>query len=536
MGNKLSKQKSVLDMMDESIAAMEKRLAYLKDKLERLSNANKTGKENRVSNKEIENLQKQIEATTGQLEYVVSQKKEFEKQLETTKTKEERTRLENILKCAVMVGVVSENQRVQMERDSIREQKSERESSYNRVVSDIFARKEYRFVTPEKVEEIIQNQEFKKMAEEDPDKLYREEEDFKAEYATAVEQALRLAGMQIEDDFGANEAKLKEFYADYNGYDFAVKKLKEERYQNYTEWGNDEDKEFFRQCVSEMEKLEKETKRIERQFITGESDFKKGNGYTKELVEREQKLYKRLTEYRDSLLNERIMKKYQSGEAPSQDELLLYELAQAFEFPLKEQLKRDTVFQKNNMFREKLEMWDIYQKLPEGQRPEIRKVKETVKLEGRAWSKLQRMEKNAVKQGGLYAQTTKWTIGAAQNILEIAKGANHGRSAKETRNILKEKAAVLVLNQIIYNEIVLSGAHDEKPYTDILGKNLSEKKFNELAKDMAGSKEFGRLFDQMMKGGKLSDRSLKFLAEDMEKEAARKLPKKVLKPEKALKK
>ncbi|MCR4946046.1 MAG: hypothetical protein K5929_03775 [Lachnospiraceae bacterium] len=533
MPQKNANQKSLLKMLDESILAMKKRVAYLKGKYEGFQRAKEQDKASFISDDDISGVLGQLESAGGQLDYLISMKKELEEEINRLKDDEKRKeRMEYFLRCAYMIGIITENRRIESERDTERDHKFVRETNLEETVKMIFEKNHYKYVTPEMIQEIINDPEFKEMAEKDPDKLVKEEADIKEEYDQLMEQAFRLAGMEIEDDFDANEAKLKKYFEEHNGYRAILDKLELDRYSKFLEWGGDADREFMAEMKKIFKELEAETKTLEQRFITGESDFKKGNGYTKKLIETEQKLLERITVYRDSLLNDRIMKKLTAGEVPTQDELMLYELTQTFVFPITEQLKRDVVFMKNNAFRKKLEMWDVYKKLPEGQRPNILNLNENIRLEGRAWSKIQRMGRLAAKKGGLFADTTKWSVQAAQLLLEDTKKLEGQELTEEKKKDLKEKMAILVVNRLIYNEAVHAGAQDDSPYTDELRKDASERKFKQLASDMAASKEFRMNFDDIFKNCPPEEIALRFLAKDIEKEFARRLPQKVLLPEK----
>ncbi len=533
MPQKTVNQKALIKMIDDSILNLKKRVVYLRGKLDGFMRSKEQDSAAFVSEDDIAELQEQLDSAKGQMDYLLSMKKEIEEELSRLKDDEKRKeRMEYFLRCAYMIGIITENRRIEAERDSERDHVLVRATNLDDTIKIIFGNNDYKYVTPDMVNEIIRNPEFREMAEKDPDRLVREEADLKEEYDQAMEQALRLAGMEIEDDFDANEEKLKQFFEKFNGYNMILEKLGDERYSQFLEWGDEADKAFMKEMKAQFDELRSVTKNLEQRFITGESDFRKGNGYTKELVERERKLLERIISYRDSLLNDRIMKKFLAGDQPSQDELMLYELVQVFEFPVKEQLKRDSVFEKNNAFRKKLEMWDVYRKLPEGQRPDIVNLSEEVRLEGRAWSKIQRMGRLAAKKGGMFLDTTKWSVQAAQQLLEMTKGLKSAELTEEKKKELKEYMAVLVVNRLIYNEGVHAGVDDERPYTDALKKSLTEKKFRQLAADMAGSKEFRIFFDDMFGNNRPDDIALKFLAKDMEKEFARKLPKKLMTLEK----
>ena len=104
MGKK-KETKTVLSVIEGSIYDIENRIAILKEKGDPV-----TGKQ---SNK----VKQELATLTKQLEYARTAKKVIEEQLQRIKKEEERKALENILKYAMLVGVITENIRIREVRE-----------------------------------------------------------------------------------------------------------------------------------------------------------------------------------------------------------------------------------------------------------------------------------------------------------------------------------------------------------------------------------------------------------------------------------
>ena len=78
MPQKNANQKSLLKMLDESILGMKKRVAYLKGKYEGFQRAKEQDKASFISDDDISGVLGQLESARGQLDYLISMKKELE--------------------------------------------------------------------------------------------------------------------------------------------------------------------------------------------------------------------------------------------------------------------------------------------------------------------------------------------------------------------------------------------------------------------------------------------------------------------------
>ena len=125
MGNKIDKKKSLMEMLSETIKMLENRIIYLKAKqFERTKEVKDAGLDPDLDY-EIENTKKEIRSVDNQLSYTTSAKKDFEEQLAKAKTKEEKEKLENIFKSAVLLGALNENLRMNFYHNAQIEQRLE---------------------------------------------------------------------------------------------------------------------------------------------------------------------------------------------------------------------------------------------------------------------------------------------------------------------------------------------------------------------------------------------------------------------------
>lgn len=534
MGNKIDKKKSLMEMLSETIKMLEDRIIYLKSKqFERTKEVKDAGLDPDLDY-EIENTKKEIRSVDNQLSYTTSAKKDFEEQLAKAKTKEEKEKLENIFKSAVLLGALNENLRMTYEQQQKEKEKeiqfSVSADHFKEKVEEIFAKNNYKYVNKEEVEEIVKNPEFITMAESDPLRFSREETEYKAEYAETMEHALRMAGIEVDEDFDVNQERMKEFFAKNNGYDAVMKFLEVNKdvFGDYMSYGTPEDQKFFKEVFEEMSKLERETKRLQRGFITGESNFATGNGYTKHLIDREQALLTKIEKYNHDLLFERMMKEYSEKGLDIPEEIgVIYKITEGMKTNIKHQIERDTVFQKNNELRKKMEMWDVYQKLPLEKKEITNGVSEKAIEEGKAWLKLRRMERLALKKGGIFGTTSKIAMEGAQYILEFVKNDDIEKADDVMKKQLKEKVAALVLNQIIYREEFLTNFSSKKKYLNrfegLRNETEYESRAVSLVSELMKDKQFNKLFNQYFTGENIKEKYLKFIAQDMEKSFSKKL-------------
>lgn len=525
MGSPKKKQQ-LLEVLDDMIRKLEERLRSLK------AEGNKDQPESEQQKAERYSLSRQID-------YFKSTKKEFEEQLAREKTEEGRRKLENVLKAAILLGSIAENHRIMMQQLKGTESKAGFLGSFSDMLDRIFTSGRYRYVSREDVEEILADREFQEMAELDPHRLDREAEDMKAECQRMMTVALHQVGIETEDDFDKTEAHFRRYLEENNGYQKALDRVEDFTQHELQEIGTREDKAFFREVMGEIRELSAVTQEIAAEYIAGNAGFAQGHGYTGELIEREKRLVARLTAYGDARMEEILS---MGPEDPkTRDGIRVYQNVQMLLGPIRQQVERDSVMERNDRLRERMERWDVYRNLNAANVQETEARKELCR---RAGAKLRRLERMAVRAGLAYtrelpdeeleqrraalregkgdviAVTSSWTAEETQELLESLEPEEPMKDAELAA--AKRRLAMLVVHQILVDE----GRNRDgqpKPYTDYLNAHRNKLDFMGLADSLAETAEFRQVMDGLLNGQDGKEAILRFLAEDTEKHAARRL-------------
>lgn len=400
MGSKRTEQLGLIETMDQIIAQLENRLGGLRESMDK--EVNRKGLSPAENAADAGRLQKEIAAIESRLSYIRAEKKDAQKLLNAAEKTEERERVENIFKCAVYVGVVKENLRAEAERGKrMRGQEAELWQNIARSADELFEKKTFRYVKRSDVERIMKNPEFRMMAEQDETKLERECAELKDEYEHNMERMLSIAGEAAGDSFEENEEKFRQFLSNYNGFEKVYELMSGIRDDIFVPSGQESaqdeaDKKEFAEIMKAVKELAMETGQLQKEFMTGVSDFKQGNGYTKELIQKEAGLCDRVETFSRTLIDrfleldrkkEELKRSYiEEGKDPALADKLYdtnktgekIALVLKMATPIKQQLERDTVLQKNNELREKMEMWEVYKQLQKGRRPDTRMKKKNV--------------------------------------------------------------------------------------------------------------------------------------------------------------
>ena len=511
---KKEKTKSLMDQMDETIMNLEDRIGELKHKLSRFQGDE--GSSNEENAQTIEALNREITTTEKQLDYCKTAKLEFEEQLNKDEKEEENRKIESALKMAIIVGAIRENLRLCYERDRRFEKKLElnlRQKAERETVK-VMEEENFRFFTMDMLDEVMNNKEFARMAEEDPNAIEHEEINLKDEYEAAIEQSLRMAGMELGHSFEENEKKFQKFQNENNGYSRGLYNLKNSPYkEDYLKLGSKEDQKLMKEIMDEINELQKITLALQEEFVSGESNFFNGNGFTKKLVDREFALVDKIEKFKKSIWDDRMMKGNDNY-----DNVGLYTILEFMRTPIQKQAEKDRVLQKTNEHRKKSEMWTVYKRLPKNARPDIKQVSEMAEIEAKAWLKMQRMNKEGMKKGGIYLDTSTWASEKVKNVYDACTSEKRISSADKEK--IRDAMAALVLHQILDDELSREQDHKKRPFYDrYITKNCKES-FDELTSEIANSDEFKKVFKAYTSGGDFKEKCLKVLAYDKERTMA----------------
>ncbi len=529
MGDKKSKKKdnkSLMDILNNTIARLEDRCEALKVKI------------NKAEGKIVEGLKEELSTLSQQLDYFKAAKKEFEEQLAEAKEEEEKNKLESVLKAAILLGTVAENYRLMMKTAEVAGKKGVL-PSLDAMIQSIFEEEEFLYVKREDVEDILQDEEFKEMDQEDPNRLKREEREYRQAYEMMIEDAFRYAGEEPGENFNANLERFKEFLKVQNGYAVALDRNGDFIEHELPEAGTEEDKAFFNEVMVEVRALGDQTRRLYEEFMTGDSSYEKGNGYTKELVDRENQLVEKLKTFSDRKMDQIL--KMDPDDPATRNAILVFQHAQMFMDPIGKQARRDAILQRNNSLRERQERWRVYQRL-NGNRP--KEIEEDRENWRKAWSKLHRMEKRALRssvnpgvdiseeeierhrqniragKSDILAASAEWAVEETQGLLERFEMDEPIKKAE--MNLLMEKVAALVLHQILVREAKKEEG-EPKPYYDRLKKHVNKNDYMKYSKTLAGTKEFQKSVNSLLVGKDKKEAFIKFLADDNDKLVAKKM-------------
>ena len=524
MGDNKEKEekKSALEMIDSSINQVNDRIYELQYRLDKETNP-----------EEITRLKNEIGNSTQQLNYVKGVKLEYEDQINQAEDDERKKKIESIVKMALFAGIIFENNRIKAERDRVIDKDREivHQAQLDVAVKKIFGTNEFRFVTEDMVEDILLNEEFQDMAEHDPNRLMREEQAVKDKYTRTMSRTLSLAGINGDMSFDEMEEKFRKLMEKKGAYEVVVEKIRTQMEPLLRDAGDEVDKKFFDEFIKEALELNLELKEVEREFALGTSDFKKGNGYTRELIAKEEALYNKFNEYMNGHAMVRAMETADNTDDKSKKVHQIYARCLEFVNPLKAQLRRDKDLMENNELRTKMEMWQVYEKLPKGTAPTIKKIKAAADDEYKMWAKVDRIVRSGLEIGGMYDETAGYAASQIQKVNNLVRAKKQNKTIKNftdaEKQTVKEQLAALVLHQIIADESSAPLNADKSHYKKFVSARLNalgrRDLFFSTARDFAKSKEFETVYNKYMKGGRFDSKIVRFMSEDMEKKMAKEI-------------
>ena len=521
-------------------------------------------------------VEKELKVLTQQLDFTRMAKKTIEEQLQQARKEEDRRQLENVLKYAMLIGVINENLKIREARERAFEQRKSTYLTVKERIRALFDSEEFRFVGEEDVDDIMEDEELREMAASDPNRLTRDALDMKAEYERMMKLLFTQNSQKLSNNFAENESKFRELLKKKNGFEEALRDTGPRIEKEVPEVGTEEDKAYFSEVMREIEELREITCRLQEDFLTGESSFEKGNGYTQELVDREVRLIQRIEDFGTKKMAWIITQDPEAKE--TLNAINVYELSQRLFYPISLQVDRDKVLQRNNALRKRMERWKVYSAIAKGGDGEVRSIEAAEDSRRMAWAKIRRMEKTAIANGliaedelseqeleirkrdlkegraGLEDDVTAWAAEEAQTLLEkldqmeedrksgggqsgapAAKLQKKDQGPASNSDQIMDQLAALVLQRIILEERKRSD-EEPRPYYDEIRANMYQWKFRAMASELAKTKEFRSNIKQLIRGKDLRQECIRFLAEDREIFLAEKLSeyKRKLTPDKRL--
>ncbi len=575
--NKKAEKKSVLDLIDEIIADLEFKIGQYNDRINlEAKQASDAGVDPGEVNLRIENMKKEVSILNKQLSITKSARTDFEIQLNKAKNEEEKKNIENTLKTAYYMGVINENLRIRRE-EEIEAEKIEAKYiiETTKTVSSVLSKNQFNFITYDDVKDIADNEEFKQMYKSNPYQIDYDNKKLLEDYKDMMRRRMTRVGMVVTDDFKELEQAYNKNYlpnTENNGYETALKFVRGNIKTLQALAKAEQDPNDKERLLSDIEKMEEiddllaelaaQTIKINQRFKDDEFNFKRGNGYTKELIAMSQTLERKLNDYHkelgDRLNKTSIMdtlqrevgtaKKTLDVENPGMKAIIkeindtgykkekaenlvpILSTLSIVKSKVEPQIQDDQVMFRINEQRKRGEMWRVFQEL-QGQDVEKAKLSPRAKMEKDAIEKANRIKANGKKTGGFLDYTASAAAAAAQNMLVYAMAK--GPMAKATLNDFAKQdviraMAIITLNHILYNENITGKKLNLERITGY--KVNPYERFMNMAEGLAEDKKFQKAVSGFFdKKGNSKYNALKFLATDGEVEIAKKFAGKEIK-------
>ena len=575
--NKKAEKKSVLDLIDEIIADLEFKIGQYNDRINlEAKQASDAGVDPGEVNLRIENMKKEVSILNKQLSITKSARTDFEIQLNKAKNEEEKKNIENTLKTAYYMGVINENLRIRRE-EEIEAEKIEAKYiiETTKTVSSVLSKNQFNFITYDDVKDIADNEEFKQMYKSNPYQIDYDNKKLLEDYKDMMRRRMTRVGMVVTDDFKELEQAYNKNYlpnTENNGYETALKFVRGNIKTLQALAKAEQDPNDKERLLSDIEKMEEiddllaelaaQTIKINQRFKDDEFNFKRGNGYTKELIAMSQTLERKLNDYHkelgDRLNKTSIMdtlqrevgtaKKTLDVENPGMKAIIkeindtgykkekaenlvpILSTLSIVKSKVEPQIQDDQVMFRINEQRKRGEMWRVFQEL-QGQDVEKAKLSPRAKMEKDAIEKANRIKANGKKTGGFLDYTASAAAAAAQNMLVYAMAK--GPMAKATLNDFAKQdviraMAIITLNHILYNENITGKRLNLERITGY--KVNPYERFMNMAEGLAEDKKFQKAVSGFFdKKGNSKYNALKFLATDGEVEIAKKFAGKEIK-------
>lgn len=575
--NKKAEKKSVLDLIDEIIADLEFKIGQYNDRINlEAKQASDAGVDPGEVNLRIENMKKEVSILNKQLSVTKSARTDFEIQLNKAKNEEEKKNIENTLKTAYYMGVINENLRIRRE-EEIEAEKTEAKFIIEtaKTVTSVLSKNQFNFITYDDVKDIADNEEFKEMYKTNPYQIDYDNKKLYEDYKDMMRRRMTKVGMAVTDDFKELEQAYNKNYlpnTENNGYETALKFVRGSltTLNNFLRAEKDPNaREKLGADIEKMEEIEElltelaaQTIKINQRFKDDEFNFKRGNGYTKELIAMSQTLERKINDFHkelgDRLNKTSIMdtlqrevgtaKKSLDVENPGMKAIIkeindtgykkekaenlvpILSTLSIVKSKVEPQIQDDQVMFRINEQRKRGEMWRVFQEL-QGQDVEKAKLSPRAKMEKDAIEKANRIKANGKKTGGFLDYTASAAAAAAQNMLVYAMAK--GPLAKASLNDFAKQdviraMAIITLNHILYNENITGKRLNLERIT---GYKLNPyERFMNMAEGLAEDKKFQKAVSGYFdKKGNSKYNALKFLATDGEVEIAKKFAGKEIK-------
>ena len=534
---KRDEQKSLLELLDDTIFELKGVLGSLKEQL--LSETSYTEGEEKEASLSVVNIQKEISLVEKQIKHVNHTKDNVAIILQQIEEEKKKKEMEETLKGVLIVGAINEFVRKKI---AMEEEADERFMSFddytvaeeNRIIEDLFKRKDYRYVTKEDVETIKQDKELNEMAIVDPFKLEKEALFLKDKYERMMERYMIQSDLKnYGDTFEEKERNFIELLKSPNHYEKSLsyidKDFKESR-EVVEKTLNEEELKTYDEICEGIRKLAKTTRRRQNEFVKGESSFKKGNKYTEKLIKDEKQLYDKIAAFKEAL-EKKSMALIADENLTDPKEIYFRENVVTplthitmFEGPLKAQYERDAVFLENRGMRIREEKWDVYKNIPSKRRTVKASTRRMSRTQSIALTKGDRIVERSSHRGPVVIAAAELAKNAADSMVGFLNANKGQKLPVSDLEMVKQCMATIVLYQIIYEEehIHPNGYTPNRDRLVNAGFGVKDAKdtFIEMAHKLSESPVFNKAIKKI-KGKSFEEKCERFWATDEEKEIAK---------------
>ncbi len=542
MGDKIQEKKSFIDYLDESIRTIERRQGYLKAKLVF-----------ETDEKVKEEINEELTTLDQQMAFAIDARNNIDREMNKAKDEKQKKYIENMLKASYFIGMMRENIRINTERDMKFDKEYEefQEIMFERAVETAFATMELRHVTRDMVEQIMNDTEFEDMENtQDYHRLDRQADDMRATYESAIDSLLRLnSNEDLNADFEVKQRRMSVIQNKKNGFYAAEKEVREMLNSDYfKKFATEEDKEFYEQIYTQILEVGKETTMLYRDFEKNESNFEKGNGFSRVLINKEEEIVDKVKKHAQEKLLPRVLELADNNDENVDDVNKIYAASLHFIHPMAIQSGIDKVLCETNELRTRMEMWKVRERLPKGGSLTKRQKQKAVDDEYKCWAKVERIKRMGAQAGGLDRSVSEWAAENALNAFKKAKDirdserdANIAKSKKkkfsdEDRQNIKRQLAGLVLKHLISIESRKKDGKYKGHYLELVDYKSKNKrdtyeqalkeKFNKMAKDLSEDPDFLKSYEKLVKGKDVTTKIINFIAEDLDMKLAKELDEK----------
>ncbi len=534
MGDK-KEQKKAIELMEETIDKLQYRIDTLQNRLKDTSEAFMADNTDTVSDNELEVILKEIEVAKRQMEYVKGAKKDAEILLAKEELREERERIEKMIKTAIVIGAISENVSIANARGFSIEMNNVNPVLKQELIDDIFDNNEYIFFKKDtaQLESVLNNKEYAMMAKTNPHKLEQEWRKFMNEYRTMVDVVLHQTGREATDDFDANQILFKTALRESNWYEKALGYTERDDYKRAFAPGvaTESDRAFMDKVLKRTEKLFNRTKRLENELLESSEVFPVVLGYTKKLLDEEKALFDEVSEFVETKRLRTLELIKQVGEAQGkgnvpeelQKEFESVQLVFAALIPFRDvfekQYQKDRLQMKKNQLLRRMEGWDIFKQYNYN---EVVNMGNSERYTREVIEKENRMKAAAENRSKIVQDATDWAVADVYTILEMLQ------YDKPYKKKDKEQIRLALARMAIYSIFMAEERKNSTKYRPVF---MAVFKANDdhggaleqMAENLAADKEFIKKTDSEFLNVKNTKvRLMNFISNDMEHQLAEK--------------